>query len=467
MPRDDLFVVILLFTMSSWRVRYLLSPLLLLLAGSCLDVRPRYTFNIGRAAIWRCQQDPEWKVSDIDTGTIVLKRGRNWVELATDSHVIETSGLVDCTFLANISSLLHTERRGNIPLHVSRGVRDAVMQGAGLSADDTISLEEAWFGQYHNLTQIYSWFQKLSVDYPDTLTLNSSIGRTHYNYSIMAAHVTSKGVGQRTKPTIYLQCLLHAREWITGPVCMYLTYYLASSDDLQVRGLLEKFEFIIVPVANPDGYLLTWLDYPKYRLWRKNVSPTDSLQCSGVDLNRNFNSHWNESDGSGDPCSEVYSGPHAVSELETKAITSYLLSHAPVVGAIDFHSYYQEVLYPYAWTRDPTEHYSRMRYISQWVASAASQLGTSYTAGSMGSIYTAGGTFPDWLYDHGVQHGTGVSHCITIPLTIELRPKSLSQGNGFLAGFLVPTSEILPTCKEMVAPLVKFAQLMQSSGCDL
>ena len=52
-------------------------------------------------------------------------------------------------------------------------------------------------------------------------------------------------------------------------------------------------------------------------------------------------------DGSGNPCSEEYSGPQASSEPETKAISSYLLSHAPVSGAIDFHSYYQEVLYPY------------------------------------------------------------------------------------------------------------------------
>ena len=39
---------------------------------------------------------------------------------------------------------------------------------------------------------------------------------------------------------------------------------------------------------------VTWYHYPRYRLWRKNVSPIDGTECAGVDLNRNFNSHWHE-----------------------------------------------------------------------------------------------------------------------------------------------------------------------------
>lgn len=47
-----------------------------------------------------------------------------------------------------------------------------------------------------------------------------------------------------------------------------------------------------------------------------------------------------------DPCSELYHGPFAASEPEVQAITNYIQSNSPVVGAIDFHSYYQEILYP-------------------------------------------------------------------------------------------------------------------------
>ena len=74
--------------------------------------------------------------------------------------------------------------------------------------------------------------------------------------------------------------------------------------------LLSKLEFIIVPVANPDGYevsghvynhftdtvhvQLTWTDYPRYRFWRKNVSHKEGSSCLGVDLNRNFDVKWSQ-----------------------------------------------------------------------------------------------------------------------------------------------------------------------------
>ena len=47
-----------------------------------------------------------------------------------------------------------------------------------------------------------------------------------------------------------------------------------------------------------------------------------------------------------DPCSELYHGPHAASEPEVQAIANYIQENKPVLGAIDFHSYYQEILYP-------------------------------------------------------------------------------------------------------------------------
>ena len=72
-------------------------------------------------------------------------------------------------------------------------------------------------------------------------------------------------------------------EWITGSVCMYLARYLAAPDTsnlmvreyeqqifhcyqqrvffsfihLQLVDLLKRVEFIIVPVANPDGYYVS------------------------------------------------------------------------------------------------------------------------------------------------------------------------------------------------------------------
>lgn len=64
----------------------------------------------------------------------------------------------------------------------------------------------------------------------------------------------------------------------------------------QVRRMVDDFEWRIFPVMNPDGYAHSMsVD----RLWKKNRSrprPTEEKSggesspsnCSGVDLNRNF-----------------------------------------------------------------------------------------------------------------------------------------------------------------------------------
>ena len=83
--------------------------------------------------------------------------------------------------------------------------------------------------------------------------------------------------------TIYYHILSLPGEWITGSVCMYLARYLAAPDTsnlmvreyeqqifhcyqqcvffsfihLQLVDLLKRVEFIIVPVANPDGYYVS------------------------------------------------------------------------------------------------------------------------------------------------------------------------------------------------------------------
>ena len=44
---------------------------------------------------------------------------------------------------------------------------------------------------------------------------------------------------------------------------------------------------------------------------------------------------------------DEYPGPYQMSEPEVKVIMEYIRCIAPVYGAIDFHSYGQNVIYPY------------------------------------------------------------------------------------------------------------------------
>lgn len=90
------------------------------------------------------------------TGVVILKRGVAWVELATDvpiGRMEDSLGLLDCVWLANVPSLLHTEGYGESAArdlirtspNGGRGVRGAEPSEGGAFE------VEAWFTQYVSL----------------------------------------------------------------------------------------------------------------------------------------------------------------------------------------------------------------------------------------------------------------------------------------------------------------------------
>ncbi|TOF75441.1 carboxypeptidase, partial [Vibrio parahaemolyticus] len=75
-----------------------------------------------------------------------------------------------------------------------------------------------------------------------------------------------------SKPVIWIDCGIHAREWISTATCQYFLDQLTAGygNDSQVTTLLDSYDFHIMPCTNPDGYVYTWtVD----RLWRKNRVP--------------------------------------------------------------------------------------------------------------------------------------------------------------------------------------------------
>ena len=89
------------------------------------------------------------------------------------------------------------------------------------------------------------------------------------------------------------------------------------NNDSIVVGLLNKYEFHILPLVNPDGYEYSWTTM---RLWRKNRNVNQFSSCIGVDLNRNFEYKWMVSGSSQQPCNDAYAGSSPASELETQAV---------------------------------------------------------------------------------------------------------------------------------------------------
>ena len=83
--------------------------------------------------------------------------------------------------------------------------------------------------------------------------------------------------------------------------------------DARITELVDTTELWFVPVANPDGYDLTF--EPNRRLWRKNVRDNNGNgqinTGDGVDLNRNWPTRWGyDNEGSSPtPSSDTYRGP--------------------------------------------------------------------------------------------------------------------------------------------------------------
>lgn len=79
-------------------------------------------------------------------------------------------------------------------------------------------------------------------------------------------------------------------------------------------------------------------------MWRKNRNPNDFQQqhCHGVDLNRNYDYMWMTSGSSRAPCSDIYAGKFAASELEIQAIQRTLAAKQQQWDAfLTLHSYGQ------------------------------------------------------------------------------------------------------------------------------
>lgn len=91
------------------------------------------------------------------------------------------------------------------------------------------------------------------------------------------------------------------------------------------------------------------------RFWRKTRSTAHNLgnMCPGVDGNRNYDFFWNTVGVSSNPCSDVYPGPRAFSEPETRVVRDIIHTYLSRMALfLTMHSYGSMILYP--WGHDGT-----------------------------------------------------------------------------------------------------------------
>ncbi|KAM5277753.1 carboxypeptidase B2 isoform 2-T2 [Hipposideros larvatus] len=298
----------------------------------------------------------------------------------------------------------------------------------------------SYYENYHSLDEIYSWIDDITERYPDMVE-KIHLGSSFEKRPLYVLKVSRKE--QRAKNAVWIDCGIHAREWISPAFCLWFVGYAVtqfSGEDNLHTGLLRHMDFYVMPVVNVDGYDYTW---KKDRMWRKNRSFHENSPCIGTDLNRNFaTKHWCERGASSFSCSEIYCGLYPESEPEVKAVASFLRRNIDHIKAyITMHSYSQKIVFPYSYSRSKTKNHEELSLVASEAVHAIENMskGIRYTHGSGSeSLYLAPGGSDDWIYDLGIKYS----------FTIELRDTGRY-------GFLLPKRFIQPTCKEALAAVSK------------
>jgi hypothetical protein len=186
---------------------------------------------------------------------------------------------------------------------------------------------------------------------------------------------------QAPKPEVFFVGYHHARELITAELPLYFVVYAATNfyANETLRWLLNRSEIYVVVALNVDGFSL--------------FAANGYQRCSatGVDLNRNYGYSWNGTLSNVNP--ETYAGAAPFSEPETQAIRDFVLEHS-FKYALSFHSGIQLILYPWAYTEEPTEDKEKFKEIAQGLSE--NSRGTKYVQAN--ALYYSYGSWDDWMY---------------------------------------------------------------------
>ncbi|XP_077568534.1 carboxypeptidase B2 [Stigmatopora nigra] len=296
----------------------------------------------------------------------------------------------------------------------------------------------SYYERYHSLEDIYYWINRTAQDHPNiikTILIGSS-------YEKRPLHALKLSFNSENKKALWIDCGIHAREWISPAFCLWFVQYALAfyKKNQDITTILDNMDVYVLPVMNPDGYLYTWTTN---RMWRKNrsISPHS---CVGVDLNRNFDANWCTEGASNDPCSEIYCGAFPESEPESEAVANFLRSKKDTIQLyLSIHAYSQMLLFPYSCTLDEAHNHNDLLEMAQEASQNIRRYYRNtykYGAGAQ-TIYLAPGGSDDWAYNLGIKYS----------FTFELQDRGRY-------GFLLPPSHISKASNEALLAVKTIAK---------
>ena len=233
----------------------------------------------------------------------------------------------------------------------------------------------------------------------------------------------------------------HAREHLSMEMPILYAEHLVNSygkDDV-ITDLLDKRDIYFIPMLNADGAEFD-ISTGSYKMWRKNRKSNGNSNCAGVDLNRNYGFHWGTGGSSDNTCSDVFMGPTAFSEPETRAVKQFVESRPNLKILLTFHTFSELILYPWGHKYEPIANAKDLSAYKTMAQTMARWNG--YTPEQSSELYIASGDTTDWSY------GTlGI-----FSFTFELSPKDMWGGGGFYPG----SGAINTTFQANLQPVIRF-----------
>jgi zinc carboxypeptidase len=352
-------------------------------------------------------------------------------------EVVATAGQARKLRAAGLRVRLLRDRRGRNALRAAA----AQAQGGWLVWRPYARTDVEVSGAAGNPTDnIKTQLEKLASKHKKIAELQT-IGHSLRGVPIYAMKITKDARSKRdgSRPAVLYSSVQHAREWLAGEtgrrtLRLFLDNYgrngtaigtdgqpVAGVSAKEITKLVDTRELWFILIANPDGYDYTF--DPPNRLWRKNLRDNNAdgqiTPVDGVDLNRNFPTHWNYDDeGSNtDIGSETYRGTGPASEPETRAFDS-------LVKRVDFawnkndHTHGRLLLYPFGWQVDT---HAADESVFTALAGDDDNPGIPTFDPDLGAeLYTTNGDTNDHLYDRYK--------------TVSFTPEgtSAAQGSGFV-----------------------------------
>jgi hypothetical protein len=257
--------------------------------------------------------------------------------------------------------------------------------------------------KYHNLSEVYEELTNFNDSKPELVDF-SSIGYSYYGNKIPLITLTNEKIDDEIKAKTYIVAHHHAREICTIEESLRLIRDLINDYgyDSNTTSLLNRNIIYIIVTLNPDS-----LDYTLYQNehFRKSMKPYDddgdglldedgpedinndgkiSEYClynatnmdaisrwiegtdkdndgkigedppGGVDLNRNYPFHWNDTramtGSTSDKTSFTYPGPAPFSENETRVLDNFVQQHN-FTHALSIHSGIATLCYGWSWNK--------------------------------------------------------------------------------------------------------------------